>query len=234
MSTTGAQASRGRWRPKRVRPLVVGVIVAAVCLAGWFELAEDFSYSENVAAFDAAVVAVVSSLRGPVLTVLMRVVTASGGIVAVSLFTAGLVAALASRGRRCEATVVGVTVAMGVAISTVFKGVFGRVRPPAELALIPLPSSASFPSGHAMGSMMLALSAGWVAWRTVKRPAARWAMVVALGAWAVLVGFSRVYLGVHWPSDVLASWLLGGAWFALVIGVTEAYLPCSPSAPLEA
>lgn len=217
-----------------MRPLVVGATVAVVCLAGWFELAEDFSYSESVAAFDVAAAAVIASLRGPVLTSFMRVVTTSGGIGAVSLLTVGLVALLAGRGRRCEAAVVGVTVAMGVALSTVFKGVFGRVRPPAELALIPLPSSASFPSGHAMGSMMLALSVGWVVWRTVGRPAARWTLVAALGAWAVLVGVSRVYLGVHWPSDVLASWLLGGAWFALVIGVTEAYLPCGPTAPAEA
>ena len=66
----------------------------------------------------------------------------------------------------------------------------------------------SFPSGHAMGSMTLACVLVLLAWRT----RARWAVLCAAAVFVVLVGMSRVYLGVHYPSDILAGWAAAIAW----------------------
>ena len=87
----------------------------------------------------------------------------------------------------------------------------------AATALLGLSSSPtsgldSFPSGHGTGSFAFAAASVWLAWRTRWRLAA----LLAAGAFVVGVGLSRVYFGVHYPSDVLAGWSVSLAWLALL------------------
>lgn len=92
-------------------------------------------------------------------------------------------------------------------LSDATKQLFGRERP----ALWPSPApevSFSFPSGHAIGSMALAAAVGVLAWRTPYR----WPVVIAGAAFTVLVSTSRLYLGVHYPTDVLGAWLASLTW----------------------
>jgi undecaprenyl-diphosphatase len=101
---------------------------------------------------------------------------------------------------------------------TLVKIEVARARPPLENMLIPLPAGYSFPSGHALAGVELY---GVLAFLLVCELCVAWqkALVIVLAvALAVLIGVSRVYLGVHWPSDVLASWLIGGAWLSLLCG----------------
>jgi len=111
-----------------------------------------------------------------------------------------------------------------------------RPRPPAGLALIALPSSASFPSGHAMAGIVLA---GTLTLMLIASRAPRWVRVsgsIAVLAAGLVVGLSRVYLGVHYFSDMLASWCLGatlvGLWAAAVLTWGRAIPPASEVHPL--
>ena len=85
---------------------------------------------------------------------------------------------------------------------------FSTLYPETGRASIAPETTYSFPSGHAMGSMTLASVAVMLAWHT------RWRVPVSLAgmAFVLLVGMSRVYLGVHYPSDILAGWCAAGAW----------------------
>lgn len=105
----------------------------------------------------------------------------------------------------------------GMQASASLKHLFGRPRPD----LVPhevLVTSASFPSGHAMMAAVVYLTLGVLIARTQRRRRVRLYIVTLSLIVAVAVGVSRVYLGVHWPTDVLAGWALGGAW-ALAFGL---------------
>lgn len=91
------------------------------------------------------------------------------------------------------------------------KQVFRRDRPALWESLVP-ETTFSFPSGHAMGSMTLAMTVILLSWHTRWR----WPVLVVALAFALQVGASRIYLGVHYPSDILGGWFAGMAW---VVGV---------------
>jgi membrane-associated phospholipid phosphatase len=88
---------------------------------------------------------------------------------------------------------------------------FSRIRPQLWLSVAP-ETSFSFPSGHAMGSATLGVALCFLFWPTRWR----WPVIVASAMFVVLVGFSRIYLGVHYPSDVLGGWAAGTAWAVAV------------------
>ena len=99
----------------------------------------------------------------------------------------------------------------GTIVSTLLKSAFARARPDL-VDHMDLVFTASFPSGHSMIGMLAWLTLAAVAVRFITRRSLRVFMIAAALAIAVLVGLSRVYLGVHWPSDVFAGWCLGLAW----------------------
>jgi len=193
------------------------LLASVGCLVGFFELAEDFAYSPKIHAFDHVVATAIVSLRSAWLNPVMTFVTVLGGTIVVSAASAVVVAVTSLRGRPRAAIYTLAVLIAGVAFSAVGKTVFDRPRPPVSGALIELPTSYSFPSGHTMGSLCLA----WVVCylvltaKTVSR-GTRIAVTAVVVVYALAVAFSRVYLGVHYPSDVLASWLLGAGWIALV------------------
>ena len=138
-------------------------------------------------------------------------VTALGSVTVLSLvvlFVAGLFAALR---RWREAGMLVLAAGGGVALSQALKALFGRARPDAALQLVDA-INASFPSGHAMLSAVVWLTLGALTARFVQRRRVKVFALAGAALVTVLVGISRVYLGVHWPSDVLAGWSLGAAW----------------------
>jgi membrane-associated phospholipid phosphatase len=104
------------------------------------------------------------------------------------------------------------------------KGYFARMRPEVWLSVAP-ETSFSFPSGHAMGSASLAVALVLLA------HGSRWQWLVAAGAalFVLLVGMARVYLGVHFPSDILAGWAAGAAWVFAMHQVVVHRAPAPPT-----
>src|SRR5260221_2136930 len=124
------------------------------------------------------------------------------------LIVAGLFASLRSFR---EASILLVSAGGGLLISQVLKSWFGRARPDAIFQAVPA-INASFPSGHALLSAVVFLTLGSMAARFTTRRRVKVYMLACAIVLTLLVGVSRVYLGVHWPTDVLAGWCLGAAW----------------------
>lgn len=141
----------------------------------------------------------------------MRDVTGLGGFTVVTLVTVVAILAFLMHDRRRHALVLAGTVLLAELSSDVAKTFYNRPRPD----LVPHGSyvySASFPSGHSTMSAATYLTlAVLIASLEPNRATKAMVFMLALILMAA-IGFSRVYLGVHWPSDVLAGWSLGAAW----------------------
>ncbi|MDO9432517.1 MAG: phosphatase PAP2 family protein [Pseudomonadota bacterium] len=141
----------------------------------------------------------------------MRDITALGGFTVVTLLTIVAVLLLVFHQRRREALIFAGTVILAYASSEVLKAFYDRDRP-MLVAHGSIVYSQSFPSGHstAAAATFLTLATVLASFESRRRTKA---LIYALAITAMIaVGVSRVYLGVHWPTDVLAGWALGASW----------------------
>jgi undecaprenyl-diphosphatase len=118
-----------------------------------------------------------------------------------------LVGALAVRRHAREGLFAGIALGGSALLNLATKQLFARDRPSLWESIAP-ETTYSFPSGHAMGSMTLAWVCVLLAWRTPWR----WPVALVAFAFTAIVGLSRVYLGVHYPSDILAGWAAASVW----------------------
>ncbi len=192
----------------RVRAWLPALALAALFSYTLGDLGADVWAGKGFA-FDWSVMEAIHAMASPWLTATMRLVTTGAS----GLVTIGLALGLGLRwwrqvGRQAEAIMLLVTLASSAALGQGLKLLFARPRPD----LFPWLTAAggwSFPSGHTLNAVVLGGSLAWLVGRRLssRRRVALWA---GAGLWAVLVGLSRVYLGVHYPSDVLASLAVGG------------------------
>lgn len=157
--------------------------------------------------FDAPVLEAMRAMHTPTRDAFMTAVTELGyawGVVPVAI---ALPLVLALRRRTRQALYAALAMGGTSLLNLGAKAVFARDRPNLWPSIAP-ESTYSFPSGHAMGSMGLVVVLCVLAWPT----RGRWAAVAVGAVFAVLVGVSRVYLGVHFPSDILAGWAAALAW----------------------
>jgi undecaprenyl-diphosphatase len=207
--------SDGRQRRARLaslrRPLLVAL--AATALATAFAYLGSEVLERDTSAIDTALLRAAKILRTthPWLTSTMRDFSGLGSVavlLVITLATAGYLWLL--RAPRTALCVLG-AVASGTLADALLKRVFGRARPDATLADFSV-SSMSFPSGHASMSAIVFLTVGaMLASSRPSRPERVYILAVS-AALTVLVGLSRVALGVHWPTDVLGGWAFGSAW----------------------
>ncbi|GGL51905.1 phosphatase PAP2 family protein [Wenxinia marina] len=191
--------------------LIAGAIWAFVTLAS--EMAEGDTH-----AFDEAILTamrVPGDLSDPIgpgwLEVMMRDATALGGVGVLTFVVCAAAGWMWLRQDGRSAIYLVAATGLGMLLSPLFKTLFDRPRPD----LVPhdtMVSTASFPSGHSLMAAVTWLTLAAIVARGVEERALK-AYVIALAIVITLaVGVSRVYLGVHWPTDVLAGWCLGGAW----------------------
>jgi membrane-associated phospholipid phosphatase len=165
-------------------------------------------------ASDAAVWTFAVEHRDAAGTAISSALRVGGGTVALCVLTAAAALLLVVRGRRLDAALVVTTPLVGTLLTDALKLGYGRPRPPAAEQLIP-ETGFSLPSGHAVDATVVV---GVLALVLVVRTVSRWrrAAIVALATVTIAAaGVGRIYLGVHWATDVVTGWLLGAAWVAL-------------------
>ncbi len=198
---------RRRWR--RLVLVFAGVLLP---LWGFGELAEDLHEGE-VFFFDAPLLEFAHGLSDHSWNAFFMIMSKLGypyGVVPLDII---IVLLLAVQRKLREGLFAGSAIIGAALLNLGAKQVFARQRPSLWESIAP-ESSFSFPSGHAMGSMTLACVLILLAWHTRWR----WPMLVSMSVFVVLVGFSRVYLGVHYPSDILAGWSSALTWsFAIYL-----------------
>lgn len=192
-----------RSRLLRLVLLFVGLLLP---LWGFAELADEVREREPFA-FDEPILRFAESLHGDVLDRTFVLISDIGYAYGVVPFDILLIAALAWRARLREGLFAGIAIIGSALLNLATKQFFARDRPSLWASISP-ETTFSFPSGHAMGSATLAWVLLLLAWHTRWR----WPVAIFAATFAVSVAFSRIYLGVHYPSDILAGWTAASAW----------------------
>jgi undecaprenyl-diphosphatase len=205
------------WLKRQNSLLLVGFCATAVLLLGFFGIADEMAEGDTHALDRAVLLALrmpgdAADPIGPKWVETTMIELTSFGdtaVLAVIILAVGLYLLLAGK-RSLAALAVGAA-ASGTALSWALKALFDRPRPD-FLAHIAEASSASFPSGHAMLSAVVYLTLGGMLAATEKTKRLKAFAIGLAVTLTLIVGFTRIYLGVHYPTDVLAGWALGAAW----------------------
>ena len=225
MKVTAPAAAVGRWVRARFSArrwsglyLTVTLTVFALYFRSFIVITNGLAEASPLVARDPGLALLVAATRTPSGIRFNWIATLFGEPAVQTVLALIVVALLLVWGKRAYAALVAATMSSGLLLQTLVKIAVARPRPPLSLAVIALPNSYSFPSGHAMSSALLLGILAFIALREERRWWVRLLTAGGAGTGALLVGVSRVYLGVHWVSDVMAGWALAGAWLALCIG----------------
>jgi membrane-associated phospholipid phosphatase len=195
--------------------LLAGFGLILGCAIGAGELLELAERADRSTSFDSSITAWVVAHRTSGLTTLARFMSTLGSQAVLLPLTAVVTVALVARRQLLPAGVLVASWGGALGLYSLTKHFVHRTRPPMDIWLTDVGKTTSFPSGHATQSMgtLLALALVGAVWLSgVRRALLVLALVLAVG-----VGWSRVYLGVHWTTDVLAGWLIGAAWVTIVV-----------------
>jgi undecaprenyl-diphosphatase len=217
-----------RWSLLRRLPfsslLEAGTLISILVIAGavlLFAALVDNVVKGETHAFDRAVLL---ALRNPDdladaigprwLEIMFHDITSLGGTTVLALMAAAVVGFLLIDGKRAAALLVIVSVGGGALLSSSLKLAIGRPRPDLVVHLVEV-HTPSFPSGHAMLSAVVYLTLGALLSRVEGPPRIKIYVLSLAVTLTFLIGLSRIYLGVHWPTDVLAGWCVGAGWAVL-------------------
>jgi undecaprenyl-diphosphatase len=208
--STIASARLDRYRSLFL-PLLT-VLGIALLAWGFIQLSSEMVEGDT-RAFDMRLLRAAQSLRAgqPWVAEVMRDLSGLGSTAVLTLFTAVTVGYLALVSARSTALLVAAAVITGSVGVNWLKDGFGRLRPAADFAELVAPGL-SFPSGHAGVSAIVFLTLGALLASTRSRAIERTYILAMASLMTLLVGVSRIALGVHWSTDVLAGWAFGAAW----------------------
>jgi membrane-associated phospholipid phosphatase len=180
-------------------------------------------HEKEVFAFDAPVQNMLHAMATPTLDWFFVLVSRVGYLWGVVPLDLTVLMWLVFRRQFRDGLFFGIAVIGSAALNIVAKIYFARLRPDLWLSLAP-ETTYSFPSGHAMGSATLGMALIILCWPTRWR----WPTMVAATLFVFLVGVSRVYLGVHYPSDIIAGWSAASAWVFGIHLLVNRKVPAPP------
>jgi undecaprenyl-diphosphatase len=204
-------------------------IAATLVVALW--VVETWLIGSPLPALDAQGVQWASDQRGPRTIAVARVLTHLGDVSVVAAVSAALVVLARYRsGRWDSAKLVVVAVGGALLVTGAAKELTGRLRPDEALTST---VSLAFPSGHASRAAVVYLLVAWISVQWAKHPVTRHVVPVLAVGMVAATSWSRVLLGAHWPTDVVAGIALGAIWLVSVIALTRP-VPVARSAPAAA
>jgi len=157
------------------------------------------------------------NLRTPLRTTIVTIITRIGDVQTQTIITIIIMLILFMAKKWRTGIWYGLTVLLGAALlNNAIKNFYQRVRPENIDHLIEQ-GGYSFPSGHSMGSIIVFGGMIFLVFQASKSEAIKWSLGIFLGFLILSIGLSRIYLGVHYPSDVLAGFSLGFTWLILSI-----------------
>jgi undecaprenyl-diphosphatase len=199
------------------RALLVSLLVIAAALFAFFRIASEMLEGDTMA-LDRAILVGLRAPADPAIPIgprwlpeAMTNLTALGSMTVLPLVTLALVFYLMLARRRRTALFLLLATSGGIVLGALLKLAFARPRPALVPHLVDVTSS-SFPSGHAADSAIVYLTLAALLARSVPERGPRLYVIAVAILLTLSIGVSRVYLGVHWPSDVVAGWSIGAAW----------------------
>jgi undecaprenyl-diphosphatase len=210
---------------------LIGFGAALLLVSGFLELSEEIARGTGeeptLARADRTVLLVLASVRRPWLTALALDFTALGSPLVLAMFAIVLAWALARFGLRRSAGVLLIAAASGGAWTVVLKRFFERPRPDVVPRLLEV-TGLSYPSGHSLSGAAIYVTAALLLAARARGLGERIAILLSGAALVVAIGASRVYLGVHYPTDVLAGLAFGTAWALLLVAISASVRPSAP------
>jgi membrane-associated phospholipid phosphatase len=199
----------------------IAIAVSGVAAALFAAIAASVWADAPVLQLDLEVSVWLHAHRSPAVTAFMLTITRMHATAGILLMAAIVALYLWHRGERYWLMSIALAVPGGLVLNALVKHVFNRARPVWDDPLLTLASS-SFPSGHTAGATVLyGFLAAYLGWR-MKSPSTRVLAAAGCALMVALVGFSRVYLGVHYLSDVLAAASLSTVWLVFCLAAVRA------------
>ncbi|WP_440111749.1 phosphatase PAP2 family protein [Paenibacillus sp. QZ-Y1] len=197
-------------------------LVSVLCLIAFVSIA--LSISDNqIHRFDDTLIGWIQGMESPGMTRFMQLFTwmGSGKLVVVITIIAMLVLYVSLRHKR-ELLFLACVLVGSTLLNALLKLVFQRARP--TINRIIEVSGYSFPSGHSMAAFSLYGGLAFLIWKHIPTVTGRVLMIIASAVFSLTIGISRIYLGVHYPSDIVGGYFLSGCWLATCIWFYQRYL----------
>jgi undecaprenyl-diphosphatase len=209
------------WRPRTYLAVHLAIgFTLVVAIAAFAVIAENVVAAREIAAFDVAFAQALHMETSPAWHTLFWYLTWLGSAPAIATVAGAVVWILARRGLKLLLVMWCVSQAGSALLNYALKVAFTRARPDGADPFLH-GGGWSFPSGHAMNTLVLCGVGGYLLLRLSPPRRVPVLALVALFAWALVIGFSRLYLGVHYVSDVIAGFLAGTAWIAVCVSGAE-------------
>jgi undecaprenyl-diphosphatase len=204
------------------KTVLPSALISILCALGFACMALLYS-SRYMKSFDSSIISSVQGMEAPAMTTIMKFFTFIGaGLPIVIIAVLTLIILYFILGHRRELILFTTAVIGSALLNVLLKLMFHRPRP--DIHRIIEATGFSFPSGHAMAAFSLYATLIFLLWKNAATGSARVLLVLIGSAFIAAIGLSRIYLGVHYPSDVISGYLASGFWVFLSIWLYRRYI----------